>query len=79
MENTFKEKAEKLYAKYQMAQDIADIYDEVLDRMKWNGMMFHSADEEHEETWFTEPEEDDYNYHKYLAYKEVLKAIENIM
>ena len=82
---TITQKAEELRRKAARADYLAQIYDEVLDRQKWNSMECHEPDEEHDEHWFTpyEPEDDD-SYaavmrQKYEAYCEVLDAIEKLV
>lgn len=72
-------KAEELHNAAERITYLEEIYNKVQSEMQWNAMQFHSADDEHEETWFTEPEEDDYNYRRYQAYQEVLAAIEKLV
>lgn len=72
-------KAEELHNAAERITYLEEIYNKVQSEMQWNAMTFHSADDEHEEMWFTEPEEDDYNYRRYLTYKEVLAAIEKLV
>lgn len=73
------QKARDLDAKADRIRDIAEVYGKVEDDMKWYAMEYHDVDDEHEEKWFTEPEEGSYKYNKYLAYKEVLEAIEKLI
>lgn len=75
----WKTKADELQNAAERIIYLEEIYNKVQSEMQWNAMQFHSADEEHEESWFTEPEEDDYNYRRYLTYKEVLAAIEKLV
>lgn len=75
----FREKYEELQNKAERINILGDIYDEVHDRMQWNAMDYHGQDEEHENAWFTAPEnEDDYHWNRYQVYQEVLKAIEKL-
>lgn len=75
---TLRDKAQEVRNRAERIDCLADIYAEVEDRMKWNGMEYHSPDDEHEEAWHSVPEEDSYYYPKYQAYQEVLKAIEKL-
>ena len=74
----FDEKYNELQGKARRVNCLGMIYNHVEQQMKWDAMKWHDKDEEHDEAWFTEPEEDDYNYDNYLAYKEVLTMIEKL-
>lgn len=74
----FEEKYNELHEKAERVNNLGEIYREVNERMNWNAMNWHAADDEHEVVWFTEPEENEYQYSKYQAYQEVLKAIEKL-
>lgn len=74
----FTKKYEELQNEAVRINALSEIYDQVTDRMQWNAMSYHEADDEHENVWFTEPDVDDYNYPRYMAYQEVLSAIEKL-
>lgn len=75
--------------KYNEARKLADkinvlngIYDKIVDAMHWDCMEYHPSDGEHDTTWFTDYEEDDWKYEdasfKKEIYEEVLAAIEKL-
>lgn len=76
--NTLESKARELEKAARRCEYLSQIYNIVYERMQWNAMVWHSADEEHEDSWYTEPEADDYNRESYETYIEVLKAIEKL-
>ena len=78
MNNTLENKAKELEKAARRVTYLANIYSQVEERMQWNTMIYHSSDEEHEESWFTAPEPDDYQYDEYNVWLEVLKAIEKL-
>lgn len=61
---------------------LGSIYDKLVDSMQWDCMEYHSADEEHESSWFTDYPEDHWQYEnasaKKAVYEEVLAAIEKL-
>ena len=74
----FNNKAEELRNKANMIEALGDIYKTIEDKMKWDCMEYHSADEEHEESWFTPYDEDlmsDWQKAKLEAFKMVLDSI----
>jgi hypothetical protein len=72
-------KVEELQAKARRIQELGTIYEKTVENMNWYGMDYHEADDEHEERWFSAPDEESYKYDTYLAYQEVLEAIEKLM
>lgn len=74
----FEDKYNELHEKAERVHNLGHIYEKVQESMKWDCMKWHDSDDEHEEAWFTEPEEDDYQYSQYQAYQEVLEAIEKL-
>ena len=76
--NNIMQKAKELEKASRRCEYLAEIYNNVHESMQWNAMDFHKADEEHEESWYTEPEIDGWNRERYEAYQEVLKAIEKL-
>jgi hypothetical protein len=47
------------------------------EQMKWNAMISHPSDEEHDETWYTVPEVNDtYYYQRYLFYNHVIETLD---
>lgn len=49
----------------------------VVERMQWESMRTQQPDEEHEDTWFSEPTEDDiYYYGRYKMYQKVLEILD---
>lgn len=75
----FEAKYNEAFAKANRINNLGRIYEEVRDRMQWNAMEYNSADEDHEDSWFSAPESDaDYRYELYNAYCEVLEAIEKL-
>ena len=71
----WEEKANELHRAANRIEYLKEIYEKVENEMQWNAMKWHDADEEHTMPWFTAPEEDDYDYEKYLTYEEVLATI----
>ena len=51
----------------------------LVDEMQWNYMDWHDADDQHTETWFTEPEDESYKYKSYKAAKDIIDKLDNIM
>ena len=41
-------------------------------------MEYHEPDDEHDDNWYTIPDENDYRYNKYKVYQEVLRTLENM-
>ena len=74
----FEEKYNELRTKADRVNNLGIIYDKVKDHMKWDALRYHEKDDEHEESWWTDPEEDDYNYPLWCVYNEVLEAIEKL-
>ena len=78
----FDAKYDELKNKAQRVSVLSTIYDSVENKMKWDTMDYHSSDDEHEEAWFTEPDEESWNYDEkkvaYDTYKEVLDMIEKL-
>lgn len=69
---------EQLNQEAYMLEAYKEIRDRIIQDMQWNSMQCNSADEEHEDTWFSVPSpDDDYKYPKYLAYQEMLKRCDN--
>ena len=52
------------------------IRENVINSMNWECMLYHNADEEHENTWFTAPDPDDYRYEKYQVYESILSDLD---
>ena len=46
--------------------------------MKWDCMKIHEKDDEHDETWFSVPEEGDYRRPKYDVYEEILTKMDEM-
>ena len=69
-------KAENKVKRLKCLQQIAD---ELTRNYKFSALVFHNADEEHDEPWYSEPTPDDYEYDAYLAYQDVFKAITELM
>lgn len=78
----FDAKFVELNRKARRVSVLSTIYDSVMDKMKWDTMDYHGADDEHEESWFTEPDENSWNYDEkmlaYETYKEVLDMLEKL-
>lgn len=78
----FDAKFEELNKKARRVSVLSAIYESVKNKMEWDAMDYHSADDEHDSTWFTEPDEESWNYEDkviaYETYKEVLEAIEKL-
>jgi hypothetical protein len=74
----FEEKYNELHEKAERVNNLGHIYEKVKESMKWDCMQYHEPDDEHEESWFTEPDEDHYQYSQYQVYQEVLEAIEKL-
>ena len=51
----------------------------LLDRIQWEYMVYHEADEEHDGIWFTAPEVDSWKYEEYIAAMEILEALDSTM
>lgn len=75
----FYESARKTREKANRIEYLGDLYTVIEDKRKWDAMIYHPADDEHSESWFTAPEPDDYQYAKYQACCEVLEAIEKLV
>ena len=77
----FEKKVQEMMEKAQYIQALGDIYAYLENKMQWDCMKYHDADDTHEEPWFTEYEWDemaDYMKYQYKAYKSVLDAIEKM-
>ena len=51
----------------------------LLEKIQWDYMAYHEADEEHDGVWFTEPEKDSWKYDEYLVSMEILEALDSTM
>lgn len=76
--NILDNKARELEKAARRCEHLAEIYNQVYESMQWHAMDYHSADENHKEGWYTEPEVGEWNREKYETYLEVLKAIEKL-
>ena len=78
----FQKKYEELREKAERIENLEYVYNKVLNDMRWDCCEYHEADEEHEDRWWTEPESEEecnsWQWSRYLAYKEVLEAIEKL-
>ena len=78
----FEKTFEEINKKAERIKYLGEIYNKVLDDMNWACRDYHSSDEEHEDTWFSDPDENDYRYeekmYKMEVYEEVLAAIEKL-
>jgi len=79
MANKLQKKAEELERAYRRANLLSEIYTKLEREMQWDAMVFHEADEDHEEAWYTAPEKDDWNREQYEAWIEVLEAVEKLV
>jgi len=71
----WEDKVEQMEQRARRIDVLKDIYEKVFTAMQWDAMEYHQADEEHDETWFTVPNEDYYSAWKYPIYLEVLAKI----
>lgn len=71
-EKTIEDKIQDL----QIKQRILEAYDStrkhIIETMRWNYMDYHEADEDHDEAWYTAPDENDYRYLMYIGMNEML-------
>lgn len=71
-------KIEELNQETYMLQAYKEIREKAIENMQWNGCDYHAADEEHDQTWFSEPDpSDEYKYPKYEAYKKLIEIMDN--
>lgn len=78
-EFNFQEIAEMKRREADRIETLEEIYIEIKNSMQWNAMEYHEPDEDHENGWYTIPDEDDdYRYNKYKVFQEVLRDIENM-
>lgn len=71
----FKNEVEELQARI----DKLGIYEMTInyleDKMKWAVMKWHDKDDDHDTAWFTDPDVDDYEYNRFLAYKDIIESL----
>jgi hypothetical protein len=71
------EKLNEIEKKYHELQNYKDFREYLVDKMQWDSMISHGADEEHDEVWFEIPDEEDtYRYPKYQFYQHVLEVLD---
>lgn len=51
----------------------------LMDKIQWDYMSYHEADEEHEEIWFTAPNMDSWKYNDYMAAMDIVNALDSII
>lgn len=79
------ERTEEMQKKISRIETLGTIYNYIVEKMQWDLMKYHSSDDEHDSTWFTEydEEEDPWGYERMTrdmpVYEEVLEAIEKLM
>ena len=82
MDFDFDSKVNELHNKAERVEVLSRIYKNLEDKMKWDVMTYHSADDEHDEAWFTEPDPEEYGYDNkmiaYETYNEVLEMLEKL-
>ena len=71
-----KEQLEKQLKKITVYEGLRTV---LLDRIQWEYMVYHDADEEHDEAWFAAPEVDSWKYEEYMAAMEILEALDATM
>lgn len=76
---TIDKRVQELHDKADRISTFVEIYEKVETEMKWNAMDWHEKDEEHENTWFTDPTPESYRYNAFCAYQEALEAIEKLL
>ena len=85
MKNTNTTKLDIAMKKEQLEKELArlNIYEglrqALMDKIKWDYMQYHEADEEHEESWFTAPDMDNWRYNEYLAAMDIVNALDSII
>ena len=77
--NKLEQKAQELIDRANRIREIANIYERIVNEMNWYAKEVHDPDDEHEERWFSDPEEGSYKYDTFLAYNEVLEAVEKLV
>lgn len=75
----FDEERIKLQQRLNELNAYETIRNKIVDIMQWDTMVSHPSDDEHEYTWFTEPDEEAYNYDMYIAYKSILDKLDKAM
>ena len=60
-----------------------DVYEnlraKMMSEVQWNYMKYHAADDEHDEIWYSTPEEGDYNYESYNIAMDIINALDKYM
>ncbi len=75
-EATINSRIENLEKQKRLLEEYKRIRDKAIDDRQWNYMIYHSADNEHEEAWYTVPQEDDYQYAGYVAMTELIDIMD---
>ena len=52
---------------------------QMFDKIKWDYMVYHEKDDEHDECWFTAPEKDSWKYEEYEVAMELLEKFDNVL
>lgn len=71
----YESKIETMRKELRKKESVAEIISKIEENMKWDAMKYHGEEEDEEKRW-TEPTEDDWEYDKFLAYKEVLEVLD---
>lgn len=72
-------KIEQMRKELDRAIQISEIYDEIVNQMKWNAMERTEEKDENGDAIYKAPDKDSWRYDKYNAYKEVLSVIEKMI
>ena len=85
MKNTNTTKLDIAMKKEQLEKELTrlNIYEglrkALMDKIQWDYMQYHEADEEHEESWFTAPDMDNWRYNEYLAAMDIVNTLDSII
>lgn len=71
-----KQKLEKELAKLAVYQTLRERLES---EIQWRFMEYHPADDEHADSWYTEPEADSYKYEDYQLANDILDALDKVI
>lgn len=76
---TVEQRRENLEKEIKRLDVYENLRNELMAKIQWSYMKYHTSDDEHDESWFTEPEDGDYNYDSYNIAMEIIGALDKYM
>lgn len=75
-EEIIQKKIDDMELKVRVLREYEDIRNKILEKMKWEYMVYHDPDEEHEDNYFEVPDVESYIYQNYVAINTLLSMLD---